>query len=88
MATRHGFAIAIQPNTPKELLALFDDHRTQHFGVEFLFSNLAEQDGYFLNLELLSSKEAKDLPWKVSIPLQYVLAIVDESDPHAPIRFK
>lgn len=83
---RKAFGVLLNQETPQEILSTFSDYLHYWNKVPHFASRLAEQEGVFLSLEVLTLDKAGK-PWAIQIPLRYILAIVDLSDSKNPIGF-
>lgn len=74
-----GYAVVLHANAPPEIHVLLSDFLSLHKGLAYLFSRSISTDGRFLHCEFLSDKTDK-AAWKVRIPVEFAMAIIDMSD--------
>lgn len=75
MKSTRLYAVMLHPNAPKELLEMLKKYVQIHTPVSFLISSSVEPLGHFLELEILGTGGME--PWKIQIPVSYVLAIAE-----------
>ena len=85
MANPKGFAVILQPNAPTELLQLLKPYSKVTGPYFFVFSWIFEESVHFATLALL--RKGKKKPWKVHVPISYILAVAEVSDSNNPIGF-
>jgi len=73
-----SYAVMLHPDAPKELLEMLERYVHIHQPVSFLIAANVEPLGHFLEVEMFG-KDDKEAPWKIQIPVSYVLAIADVS---------
>jgi len=71
-----SYAVVIHPAAPPDIHALLESYLHQHKGLWMVFSESVELDARFLQCELIKSDDSRT-PWKVRLPIEYAMAIVD-----------
>ena len=70
-----AYAVVLQPNVPQQLLSLLADNvRDSKQGAHFFFATHVDPSSYFVECAVVRGSR-KQTPWKVQIPLSYILAI-------------
>jgi hypothetical protein len=71
-----GFACALQPSAPLELIQALEPYlQTTSNGQRFFLSSSVTHGAYFVEFEILRKKNNKK--WRMAIPHQYILVIAE-----------
>jgi hypothetical protein len=77
-----AYAVILQASLPKELLSVLDEYLMPPAGgLLYVIAAQVSPGPYFVELEMLRTRDRE--PWLVQIPLGYVLAIAQMSEPTA-----
>ncbi len=80
------YVVFLQQTASADILEVVANYLQSRKTLRYLFCRQVEQAGYFLACELV--KNDKDTsPWKLQIPLGYVLSIADMRGDQHPLGF-
>jgi hypothetical protein len=69
-------AVLIHPEAPKVLVVMLDKYLRVYGDMRMIFASSANLNHYgFLEMEAVAKDKSKG--WKISIPLQYVVAVAE-----------
>jgi len=81
-----AFGVLLTKSLPEEVLRFLTRYIQEvGDGDRYLFSSVFEIRHPFVELEILRN-DGTDYQWKVKLPLQYVLAVADGTDPQTRLK--
>lgn len=80
------YAVFLYKTLPEEFLVVTAGYLRQKDALSYLFASQVQQTGAFLECVLVTSRQ-DTCPWKIQLPLGYVIAIADMSEDRHRIGF-
>jgi hypothetical protein len=82
---KQAYAVILHSGVPPEFLSLMDGgHLQEAKGLTYLLCNRIENIGNFVVADVLNDKNSS---WMVHIPVGYIVAIADLSEPNSAPGF-